>query len=363
VSDVNLGLQDAAKGGLGEGQYIYRVSAIFDPSDTDNPGGESLASDPFTIKLPPFPNKKIEVTLSWKAPVDVLGAAIPNVVGYRIYRSAQPNGPPGSEVLLETLNDPNQLDYTDTGADVPGTEKPLPLGSIGRWADLPLLGTPRSGPAVAAAFDPDPGMPNTFYVYALLGRDSANTVTASYEYLTITVLPNGHQTFGGSWTAGATPFAAGRWQLGAWRVDQTVQSNYAGQAWIFAGTGRNAADSGTAGSVEAAEVQSGGQLGSFTVVNSPNPSYAGYGVCAANQQLFSFGGKTNTLVDSMKSSTLYDNQGPFPPPQNGNWNDQGVKMTEARYLLGSTVQSSFIFLLGGQTGTSTASTTTELVIW
>jgi len=38
-------------------------------------------------------------------------------------------------------------------------------------------------------------------------------------------------------------------------------------------------------------------------------------------------------------------------------------MTEARYLLGSSVQSSFIFLVGGQTATDAASKTTELVIW
>ena len=38
-------------------------------------------------------------------------------------------------------------------------------------------------------------------------------------------------------------------------------------------------------------------------------------------------------------------------------------MTQARYLLGSSVQSSFIFLIGGQTATDAASRSTELVIW
>jgi hypothetical protein len=39
-------------------------------------------------------------------------------------------------------------------------------------------------------------------------------------------------------------------------------------------------------------------------------------------------------------------------------------MTHARYLMGSSVQSAFIFLLGGQTDEpSAASRTTEFVIW
>jgi len=38
-------------------------------------------------------------------------------------------------------------------------------------------------------------------------------------------------------------------------------------------------------------------------------------------------------------------------------------MKHSRYLLGSSVQSSFIFLLGGQTEVDAASHTTELVIW
>jgi hypothetical protein len=55
-----------------------------------------------------------------------------------------------------------------------------------------------------------------------------------------------------------------------------------------------------------------------------------------------------------------------PPPslQAGAWNSEGLNMTRARYLLGSAVQSAFIFLLGGQTNEpSAASRTTETVIW
>jgi hypothetical protein len=38
-------------------------------------------------------------------------------------------------------------------------------------------------------------------------------------------------------------------------------------------------------------------------------------------------------------------------------------MKQSRYLMGSSVQSAFIFLVGGQTATDAASKSTELVIW
>ncbi|HEX8106396.1 MAG TPA: hypothetical protein VF516_01660, partial [Kofleriaceae bacterium] len=98
IVDVDLQLQAA---GLDPGTYHYRVSAVFSPGDPDNPGGESLASDELTIRLPSFPGKKLVLTLIWRAPVDALGAALPNVTGYRIYRTAK-DGAPGSEVLLGT---------------------------------------------------------------------------------------------------------------------------------------------------------------------------------------------------------------------------------------------------------------------
>ena len=62
-----------------------------------------------------------------------------------------------------------------------------------------------------------------------------------------------------------------------------------------------------------------------------------------------------------KSATLLST---VPSLANNSWNDEGMMMTHGRYLLGSAVQSSFIFLLGGQTDEpSAASKTTELVIW
>ena len=363
VTDVDLQL---AAVGLDAGTYHYRVSAVFSATDSDNPGGESLASDEFTIRVPIFPNKKVALTLVWRAPVDTLGNPLLGVSGYRIYRTAK-DGTPGTEVLYATTSS-TQLTLVDDGTATAGTAVPLPLGTTGTWAALPNLGTNREGLALAWARDPvTAGM---FHVYALLGRSTVTTANTSYEFLTVTTAPNGRQTAGASWTAGVLPSAQGRWQLGAWTVDASVSSLYTPPTtYVFLGGGQTA--TGTAANkVEAGLVTAGGQLANTSIVtpttldDSPKDFAAaesGYGVCAANGQLFSFGGLGGMPTAGAQSAPLTS---PAPSVSNNAWNSEGLMMTHGRYLLGSSVQSAFIFLLGGTTNEpSAASKTTELVIW
>lgn len=364
IEDVDLALE---MNGLDAGEWHYKVSAIFDAADSDNPGGESLPSDAFSIKLPAFQGKKIAITLVWKAPVDALQQPLPGVAGYRIYRTAKAGDAPGTEVLLATVTGAGTLTYKDDGLTAPGAEAPLPVGSTGAWAQLPAMATKRSGPAVATGFDPSD--PTKFYVYALLGKTGTNTATATYEFLPVTIAPNGRQAVAAAWTAGASSASVGRHQLGAWVVDKTVQSNYAPDTWIFIGGGLLGGGT-TSGVVEAGKIGAGGDLG--TISNTPgdfSSTAAGYGVCASNQQLFLFGGANAGPSASAKSAPLFSNNNPnnqLAPPALGNnaWNNEGLNMTHGRYLMGSAVQSSFIFLLGGQTDEpSAASKTTEFVIW
>lgn len=353
--DVALGQQ-----GLDAGTYHYRVSATFAASDPDNPGGESLASDELTLNLPDFPGNKMTTTITWKPPVDALGAPLPNVSGYRVYRTA-PGGAPGSETLLGTV-DASKTSFADDGTATPGAGAPLPLGSTGQWAALPDLGTARAGLAVAWANDP--ATAGTFYVYALLGKSDATTAVASYEYLAVTTAPNGRQTVGATWTGGTTASGSPRWQAGAWVADGNVSSAYSSATWLFLGGGLNAA--GTAdNTVDAAQVTAGGALGTFDATPKDfSSNSAGYGVCAANGQLFSFGGLGGAPSAGAKSATLVT---PVPTLAVNSWNNEGLTMTTGRYLMGSAVQSSFIFLLGGQVSgtaeTAPAGKSTELVIW
>jgi hypothetical protein len=354
VSDLVL-----APSGLGPGYWYYRVSAHFAATDPDNPNGESLASDEFIVKLPALAGQAVQVKLAWAAPVDSLGTPLPNVDGYRIYRSPSANGTSGSELLLATVSG-STLTYTDDGSATPGTETPLPLGSMGQWATLPNLGTARKGLAAAAA--PDPVTAGKFYVYALLGEDTSATPVAltSYEYLPVTAQANGHQTVS-TWTTGVSASSQGRWQLGAWVANSTVSSTIvAPSTYIYLGGGE-LANGAAANTVEAGLVAAGGDLGVLsTTPKSFSSSIAGYGVCAANGQLFAFGGAGGSPSAGAKFAQLTT-----PPPTltSNSWSDEGVMLLDARYLLGSTVQSAFIFLVAGQTGVSAASTSTETVIW
>jgi len=357
IEDVDLALGMA---GLDAGEWHYRVSAVFDTADTDNPGGESLPSDPFTLKLPTISNKKIAVTLVWKVPVDTLKNPLPNVAGYRIYRSPSANAPPGSEVLLATVMGGATVTFTDDGAAMPGMEKPLPTGSTGVPAKLPDMATKRSGVAVASGFDP--AAPTTFYVYALFGNVDAATATGSYEYLPVTIAPNGHQMAGAAWMMGASQSATPRSQHGAWVVDHRVSPLVtAPDTYVYAGGGMLAGGTLT-GKVEVGKIATGGDLGALNDLPKDfSSTNAGYGVCAANNQLFVFGGQGATPSAGAKAAVIVS---PAPTLANNAWNSEGLSMTHGRYLMGSSVQSSFIFLLGGQTDEpSMASKTTELVIW
>ena len=127
-----------AVNGLDAGYWFYRVATTFDSTDTDNPLGESLASDEFIVKVPVFPGKKIQVVLKWTAPVDSQGVALPNVAGYRVYRTAAVNGASGQEVLLTTTSAAT-LSFTDDATLTPGEFEEF----LGAQADLSPKAWPR----------------------------------------------------------------------------------------------------------------------------------------------------------------------------------------------------------------------------
>jgi hypothetical protein len=350
--------------GLDTGYWFYKVSAVFDTTDNDNPGGESLPSDEQIVKLPLFNGSKFQIKLSWDVPRDSLGAALPNVVGYRVYRTAAVNGTSGSEVLLATLG--NVTTYTDDGSATPGTDTPLPLGSMGKWKALPSMSAVRKGPGAAIAVDPSTA--TRFYAYALLGLDGSGAVNTSYEYLSIDVQSNGHQSFGGSWTTGASAVTSGRWQLSAWLADATVSPDITGTTqYVYVGGGIDAAGTEVR-NVDVGQVAAGGDLGTLAgAVLTTNSSAAftsgleGYGVCAAVDQLFTLGGKSAGAISQGGTSATIS----ATPPKLavGAWNNEGITLASKRYLLGSTVQSAFIFLLGGDSGGGTATASTESIIW
>ncbi|MBW2258447.1 MAG: IPT/TIG domain-containing protein, partial [Deltaproteobacteria bacterium] len=50
IDDISVDVSDSDQTGLDGGTWIYRVSALYASDDDDNPGGESLPSDPFVVR-------------------------------------------------------------------------------------------------------------------------------------------------------------------------------------------------------------------------------------------------------------------------------------------------------------------------
>lgn len=359
IADVDLLLGEK---GLAAGEWFYRVSAVFDAADTDNPGGESLASDEFTIRLPEIPTKKIAVVLGWVAPKDALGNPVPGVSGYRIYRTPMVDGKSSGEVLLATVDGPDTLSFTDDGSATPGSETPLPLGSTGRWAMLPDMGAPRSG--VAYAIGPDPVTPDTkLYLYAIFGKNEGQLLD-SYEVLSIDVAANGRQTAGAGWTPGVVTGAA-RWHHGVWVADRTIKKeigqtpNTADTTYLYVGGGADLMG-GFVQNVDRARILPGGMLDMFASTGQTfNGGWAGYGTLAAAGQLFVFGGDSMQPTTKGISAQITNGAGALA---NNSWNS-GLSLQTPRVFMGSSVQSAFAFFIGGSTATDKASTTTEFVVW
>ena len=133
----------------------------------------------------------------------------------------------------------------------------------------------------------------------------------------------------------------------------TAPANY-----VYVGGGIDAA-SGAVNAVDVGLVASGGDLGAFTTVKGFTSNIAGYGVCAANDQLFTFGGANHGPSSGATSATITT----APTLANNSWNSEGLQLLQPRYLMGSSVQSAFVFLIGGDVGGGNGSTTTELIVW
>jgi len=355
---LDLNMEFAEAGGLDAGLWYYRVSAVMDASDPSNPGGETLASDPLAVIVPPVPNK-VDITIYW--------TAVPGAQSYRVYRTPSPNQLVGEGRLIATVR-ASETSYLDHGATA-GNEVPLPLGALGVWHEVGPLTTAREGAAVT--FAADPANPNGgFILYAIGGRNDAGQALTTYEYAQITVASNGAQTVG-AFTGGGTLLAHGRWQLGAVAMDHDRAAVVpTGETWIYALGGWNANKSTLITDVTAAKVTPGGPLTPVYEVDNMTPGQAGYGFAGANGFLFAFGGAaggpSNTAVSAKVCAAGEPGcagSGPPEPPDLKNWNNLGFNLKESRYLCGSGLESAFIFLAGGQTSTARATNSVERTHW
>ncbi|NMB76500.1 MAG: hypothetical protein GYA21_15385 [Myxococcales bacterium] len=363
IRDVNLSVQEYHTALLAPGRYSYRVSSLRPASDFENPLGETLPGDPMMVQIPDI-EQRLVVTIVWDA--------VPGSAGYRIYRTPAADPPGQPEVLIAEVG-AAVLQWSDDGSATPGTEQPLPLGALGRFAALPSLSAPREGAGIALAADPaDDSMR---YLYLLGGRSSASAGLNSVERLPIQLNADGTQQLGAQWIVGSADIGPVRWQMQAFVADQYSAPNIMpdGETWIYAGGGLRPNNLTTLQpDVVALKVEAGGALGESAgnryEVDTMQPYKAGYYGALFNDQLFAFGAtmanastESNSIemcpVGGACSGTIPD------PPDLANWNNLGIDLVVARYLMAGAVSNAFVFLLGGIDGSAQPLASCEKTLW
>jgi hypothetical protein len=221
------------------------------------------------------------------------------------------------------------------------------------------LNTARAGAGITALHNGD-----SAFVYAVGGMDDTGAVLGTYEVMTVTLSGTDQTVSAWNQPAGGAvlPANSERWQLAAFTAEPTTSSNVpTGHAYIYAGAGL-----GT-GSAVVAETQafpvnlSTGELDTPVTVKSMDT--AGYGSIIANNTLYVFGGGPASSSMTQASSAHIcaasgsGCSGPAPTLANNSWNSLGGISLTPRYLMGSTLESSFVYLVGGTNGTAPLATT------
>ncbi|KAK4044982.1 hypothetical protein OUZ56_032388 [Daphnia magna] len=301
------------------------------------------------LKLPANGTLRYAPTLTWLPPVDRAGAPLPDVTGYRIYRTAV-DGLPGTETLLATVAGTS---FVDDGTQPLGAAVPVRLGALGPFATLASLGTPREALGVAAAFDPNAA--GKAYVYALFGKTAAGLTPATYEFLPLTVTPGGHQTPAAAWTAGTQNLGLGRYGLGAFVAGSEVLASIpSGDRYIYAGAGLGAGDL-PVNDFRAGKIGANGELTVVDVLSDPNGTNANYGALAVNGQLFMIGGGSAAPSGGARSGAITT----APQLANNAWNAGALNLIRARASFGLAQESAFVFAGGRTDEPSVASKTTD----
>ncbi len=332
---------DSAEGdGLEAGRWTYRVSALFDSTHPSNPDGESLAGEPVSITLPASEHAW-SPSICWE-PVD-------DAVGYRVYRSVDADSP-SSE--LGWLADASGDDcYQDLGDPVDTTTTPLPEGALGSWSTVAELNEARSGACLAMARDPALD-PESYHLYVAGGLDDSGALLDSIERVEVTVESASVHSVATPEILG-TALSEPRWQCRGYIVDDELHSVADGETWVvFAGgmTARNAT-----GTVDSGVVLDGGELDAWDTLRSLSPARAGFAHASASDFLYAFGGQQGSPSTTSTSAELRNDGG----LEIHNWNSLGDGLGTERALPGSAQESAVIFILGGQTDTQDATTSTE----
>jgi hypothetical protein len=343
--------------GLAQGQYGYRVSAVMQATDPNNPGGETLPSNTVTIRVPLAQGSRLQPVLTW-----------PRVAGaqsYLVYRDtvSKTSSAPSGRLATVADNGMATQSYVDTGATSPASASPLGIGSTGAWKALPALNTARAGAGVVVI--PDPIKPDTFYLYAVGGSrgiPSSPLPLSSVEYMTITTANGGTQHNVTGFTVAANSLPSARWLLSGMAATNAQNSNIPpGEAYLYAGSGitSSIAVGVQDKPVYVAKIGPGGEPGVFISSGSAGTSRIGGGSVLLNNQLMSFGGfQGSNPIALAERATLS-----APLSLSDFTGAVGSMLTTARALQGTAVEGGFIYQVGGAGAGAAALTSVESAIW
>ena len=343
--------------GLGPGALSYVISAVFAPTDTDNPNGESLPSQPLTLYAPDVPDG-VEVELSWNA---VLGAnGFTEAVSYRIYRTAAPDNADATLRLLAEVAAPANT-YVDQNpaAFLDADRHPLRTGELGEWRELTAtLNTSRAAYGLTVANDPACNA----YLYVVGGRTGATTESATYEYASFDADTGALGAFSQAAGSGLTA----RREHAVFVADDVTSAfiNPAPgmcQSYLYASSGF----SGTASfvtSIQEAYVQSNGVLGAFTsALGGGSPQqFAGHAAFFSSDGAYVMAGAGSTTsppsaIDTARQAEMSSGT----VPNLGSFSSASSNLLTARYLPGLARQGAFFYLIGGASSAGAALASTE----
>lgn len=318
---------DDTAGTLPKGTYIYRVSAVMDANDANNPGGESLASSPVVTALA----KNGKATLSWGA---VAGAA-----SYRVYRSAKADDTLGSEVLLKDAV--GGTSFVDDGTTAAGTARPVAMGSTGKWVTLATsLAKARVNTAATIA----PATNGDLYVYAVggYGQCTGQANAGPMACTDVASISADGATLGAFTEDNTHKLAKARHRHGVTTLTKD------GQAFLVVGGGRGAGPAliNNANTVEYAAVDAAGALvASFA---SPTNTFAlerdGVGFVSSNGFTYAIGGTSRNTSDLTQAPTVTGTTIVMP-----SWSNASVNLPMSTGRFGLAAEGAYFYVLGGTT--------------
>lgn len=344
--------------GLAPGAFTYVISAVFAGSDADNPGGESLPSEPLTLYAPDVP-QGVEVELRWSA---VPGAdGVTEAVSYRIYRTAAPDSPISSLALLAEVAAPaHAFIDQNPAAFLEPAKQPLTVGDLGEWRELPAtLNMPRAAYGLALADDPSCAT----YLYIVGGRTDAASQSDSYEYATFDVDTGALGAFTQATGSGlgarrehAVFVADGKSSTSINPAPGTCES------YLYASSGFTGSTSFVT-TIREAQVQAGGALSAFTTAlasGSSSQTFAGHAAFFSSDGAYVMAGASST--GTPRAATNIAEQAAMDGgsvPNLGNFSSASSVLLHARYLPGFAREGAFFYLIGGADSAGTALRSTE----